>query len=355
MTSIYIPSVPFNEIDDKNTQVIDVRSPAEYKEFHIPGSINLPLFTDEERATVGTAYKQDSPDKAKSLGIEIFSAKLPGFYRQIIDLKKNNARELVITCARGGMRSGSFVSLINSLDIPVKRLEGGMRSVRQYVQEELSRLSSLSWKMVVISGHTGTRKTVWLEKLHEEGYPVLNLEKLANHRGSIFGHIGKDKRSQKEFEWLLVGELQRLEKEEYVLIEAESKRIGPIILPEWLQEKKEYGRFIELTDNMDRRVQYLLEEYQPQNHKESFHEALNKLKKRLKPAAGKFIEEAEKKDDYYSIFKCLLENYYDPSYSHKQTGYIEKDYKRYLNISDLKEEDILPLLQSEIMLEVKKV
>lgn len=348
MISAYSPSVKYTELLDKNVQVIDVRSPSEFKEFHLPGSINLPLFTDEERALVGTAYKQENPQKAKALGVKIFADKLPYFYEQINKAWKNSSDKLVITCARGGMRSGSFVSLFSSLDIPVQKLEGGMRSVRYYVQEEMERLSANPWQAVVISGHTGTRKTVLLEQLHAKNYPVLNLEKLANHRGSIFGHIGKSKRSQKEFEWLLVKELQRLENENYILIEAESKRIGPIILPEWLQEVKEYGRFLELHDNLDRRIHFLLEEYQPETNWVTFHEALNKLKKRLKPAAKSLLEEAEKENDYYEIFKCLLENYYDPSYSHKQTGYIEKEHQRAVNFSNLKELDILPLLEEEI-------
>lgn len=355
MSDFQVPSITLEKVLESDQHIIDVRSPSEFEEFHLPNSENIPLFNDSERAIVGTAYKQESPEKAKEIGMQFFSKKLPDFYQKLLELNREEEKEIIITCARGGMRSGTFVSLMNSLDFPVKQLEGGVRSARHYVQAELDRFAVHPWKAIVIGGLTGTRKTIWLEKLHAQGYPVLNLEKLASHRGSIFGHIGMPKRSQKEFEWLLVKELQRLEHEDYILMEAESKRIGPVNLPEWLQEVKEYGKFIELQDHMDRRVKYLLEEYRPEVYEDSFKEALDRLKKRLKPESLEFIEEAETRNDYYAIFRRLLEYYYDPSYSHKQKGYIEKENKRYVNLSLYKEEDIPALLKKEIALEAEKV
>jgi tRNA 2-selenouridine synthase len=355
MADLNIPTIPLEQTLEKDYAVIDVRSPKEFSEFHLPDSYNFPLFTNEERAEVGTAYKQVSPEEAKKIGMKYFSEKLPDFYEMFHQIQKHKKEPVIIACARGGMRSGTFAALMNSLDFPAVQLEGGIRSFRYYVLEELERFSLKNWNVIVIGGNTGTRKTVWLEKLHELGYPVLNLEQIASHRGSIFGHIGMEKRSQKMFEQKLVKELQRLEQEPYILMEAESKRIGPVILPEWLQEVKEKGRFLELEDNMERRVHYLLEEYEPEVHTEAFFEALHRLMRRLKPKTYQVIEKAAERGDFYTIFRKLLEEYYDPSYRHKQPGYIEKENLRKLYLADLPNEAILPYLIKEINVECKRV
>ncbi|PTL39476.1 tRNA 2-selenouridine(34) synthase MnmH [Alkalicoccus saliphilus] len=353
MTGSDKPSIDNLELIHGKYEVIDVRSPQEFTEFHYPGSINVPLFSNKERAEVGTAYKQESPDKAKEIGLKLFSEKLPVFYEAVHSLMKESPNPIVITCARGGMRSGAYVSLLNSLGFPVLQLEGGIRSLRQYVQGEIERLSTIDWKAVVVGGNTGTRKTIWLEKLDAEGYPVLNLEMLASHRGSIFGHIGMKKRSQKMFEWLLVEKMQQLESHSYLIMEAESKRIGPVIIPEWLQSVKESGRFIELEDTMESRVNYLLKEYEPELNEEAFAEALQKLT-RLKPYTKEAVDQALLRNDYYTVFYRLLEEYYDPRYSHKPEDHIEKNNVLKLNISGMNEKEVLTSLKNKIHSAVRK-
>ncbi|MFC4735691.1 tRNA 2-selenouridine(34) synthase MnmH [Bacillus daqingensis] len=348
MSTLELPSIQVTKMLEKNLPVVDVRSPGEFAHFSYPGSINLPLFTDEERVEVGTTYKQVDPERAKDIGITHFAEKLPEYYQTIKELTENGAKPVVIACARGGMRSGSFVSLFASLKLPVLQLEGGIRSIRRYVQVELERLSTLPWKAIVIGGYTGTRKTVWLEELQKKSWPVLNLEGLASHRGSIFGHIGLEKRSQKQFEWLLMKELQNLEHFPYMIMEAESKRIGPIVLPEWLQQIKEKGAYVELHDSMKNRVAYLLKEYKPTENAESFKQALDRLKKRLKPYSLEVIEAAEQKDDYAAIFEELLTSYYDPRYSHKQQEYTENERIYPVHIEDMTQEQILQAISEAV-------
>ncbi|NJP37209.1 tRNA 2-selenouridine(34) synthase MnmH [Alkalicoccus luteus] len=355
MSTLELPSIQVAKMLEKNLPVVDVRSPGEFSHFSYPGSINLPLFSDEERVEVGTTYKQADPEQAKDIGIVHFAEKLPDYYQTIKELTENGQKPVVIACARGGMRSGSFVSLFASLQLPVVQLEGGIRSLRGYVQAELERLSTLPWKAIVIGGYTGTRKTVWLEELQKQSWPVLNLEGLASHRGSIFGHIGLEKRSQKQFEWLLMKELQDLEHFPYMIMEAESKRIGPIVLPEWLQLVKENGAYVELHDSMERRVSYLLKEYNPAENAESFHAALERLKKRLKPDSLKIIKPAEQQKDYALIFKELLTSYYDPRYSHKQREYAEDDRICPVYAELMTDNEILQAIVEAIELQAEKL
>ncbi|WP_176009378.1 tRNA 2-selenouridine(34) synthase MnmH [Paenalkalicoccus suaedae] len=344
-----MPQISLPDLVKDEAIVIDVRSPSEFAEFHLPGSVNIPLFDDEERKMIGTMYKQVSPEEAKREGMRIFSQKLPTFYEQWLEIHDGaRDKDIVVTCARGGMRSGSFVSMMSALDLPAKKLIGGMRSVRSYIREELDRFAQTPMQAIVLGGNTGTRKTVWLHELEREGYPVLDLEGLAGHRGSVFGHIGLEQRSQKEFEFLLVQALQRLENKEYVLIEAESKRIGKVVLPEWLQDVKENGVFIEIDDRIERRVSYLVEEYQPEVHHDSVAEALSKITKRLADDVKQEAQHALEQKDYATLTRILLEDYYDPMYTYKQHRYVDMEKKKDLSFVAHKEEEILPALKKEI-------
>ncbi|WP_010292506.1 rhodanese-like domain-containing protein [Clostridium senegalense] len=137
--------------------LVDVRSPLEYKENTIPGAVNIPLFNDEERALVGTIYKQESTEKAKKIGMEIVSKKLPSIYDEFLKLEKKH-KKIVLFCARGGMRSGSLVALLSSLGMRVEKIKGGYKSYRGYVLEELPKLNE-QVKYIVLHGNTGVGKT----------------------------------------------------------------------------------------------------------------------------------------------------------------------------------------------------
>lgn len=331
----------YDELDLSKQILIDVRSPGEYAEFHHPESISIPLFSNEERERVGTAYKQISQESAKEAGVKVFSDKLPMLYKEFQDVVELYPdRELILSCARGGMRSGILVSFLRSLQFPAGQLEGGVRSIRKYVQSELKRLSEISWETIVLGGHTGIGKTKWLLDLKRQGYPVLDLEGLAAHRGSVFGHIGKEPSTQKQFEWNLVTELQHLEKEKLFIVEAESKRIGRISLPDFIMDAKKNAHVIEMYDDLQRRVANIMEDYQPYTFSDRIAEAYAIIRKRL---ADRYRIQADAyllNQDYESLFAILLEHYYDPRYRFSQGDSAEGKHYQFLNIQHTSEKQI---------------
>ncbi|AOM83095.1 tRNA 2-selenouridine(34) synthase MnmH [Salisediminibacterium beveridgei] len=328
----------YDELDLSKQVLVDVRSPAEFAEFHHPDSISIPLFSNEERERVGTIYKQIGQEKAKEEGVKILSGKLTTLYNEfqsILDTYPD--RELILSCARGGMRSGILVSFLKSLQFPAGQLEGGVRSIRKYVQSELKRLSEVSWQTIVLGGHTGTGKTKWLLELQEQGYPVLDLEGLAAHRGSVFGHIGKDPSTQKQFEWNLVWDLQKLEKDKMLILEAESKRIGRITLPEFIMNAKDNGHVIEMYDDLKRRVANIMEDYQPDSFSERIAEAYKVIRKRLDDGHRLQADADIEKQEYESLFAILLEHYYDPRYRFSQGNSAKGKHYQFLNIQHTSE------------------
>jgi tRNA 2-selenouridine synthase len=188
--------------DKKELVMIDVRSPSEFQDATIPGSINIPFFDDNERAEIGTIYKQVSVQAAKDRGLEIISAKLPTFVKTFEGIKEQKA----VFCWRGGMRSHTSATVLSLMGIRTYRLTGGFRSYRRWVVDTLEKMD-FKPRVCVISGNTGAGKTAILRRLQEDGYPVLDLEALAGHRGSIFGHVGLRANNQKTFEAHLVTNL----------------------------------------------------------------------------------------------------------------------------------------------------
>lgn len=205
----------------KQITVIDVRSPSEYKDATLPDSLNIPFFDDEERAEVGTLYKQTSVQAAKERGLEIAAAKLPSFVKEFAAIQGDKA----VFCWRGGMRSRTTATVLSLMDIHAYRLIGGYKAYRKWVLDELESYEFKA-KPYVIHGNTGTGKTNLLHRLKAQSYPVLDLEGMAGHRGSIFGEIGLHANNQKTFDSLLMEELIKLGDAPYVLFEAESKRLG---------------------------------------------------------------------------------------------------------------------------------
>src|SRR5690554_1338435 len=159
----FLPQLEYTKLSLETMYVIDVRSPQEYEDFHLPFSINIPLLSNEERKEVGTLYKQVSPEAAKKRGMEIFALKLPKLYDRWLELEQIYPnKQPVVMCARGGMRSGVFVSMMHGVGIHAMQLNGGIRSVRRDVQRKLEEFATLSWDGIVLSGNTGTGKTKWL-------------------------------------------------------------------------------------------------------------------------------------------------------------------------------------------------
>lgn len=296
--------------------MIDVRSPKEFAEFTIPGSINIPIFTDDERAEVGTIYKQVGPKAAKERGLEIFSAKLPEFIKSFNSIQTSKT----VFCWRGGMRSKTAATVLDLMGNHAFRLSGGIRSYRQWVVQTLADYNITS-KAYVLNGNTGSGKTILLEKLEASGYPVLDLEGMASHRGSIFGQIGLKPSNQKNFESHLVEKLLTYQDAPFLFMEGESKRIGKVTIPDFLYNHKENGMQIFINLPIEERVKNILEDYQPWNTPEKFMEAFQLIKKRIHTPIAKEIEDHLIAEEYSTTVQLLLHYYYDPRYEHAAEGY----------------------------------
>ncbi len=290
---------------------IDVRSPSEYRNATIPGSLNIPLFDDEERAEVGTIYKQVGTEQAKKRGLEIASAKLPDFIASFQQIEGPKA----VFCWRGGMRSKTTATVLSLMGVQTYRLSGGVRAYRQWIVEELGQLQ-LNTPAFVLNGHTGNGKTLMLEKLQQQGYPVIDLEAMAGHRGSVFGGIGLQVNNQKAFDSLLIERLNEIGKAPYILFEAESRRIGKVEVPAFLLDKKEQGTHLWVELPMTERVRHIMEDYRPAEHKEECLSAFERIKAHIHQPIGVQIEEALHADQYEQAIALLLEYYYDPKYQY---------------------------------------
>ena len=300
--------------------IIDVRTPDEYNSETIPGAINLPIFTNEERAIVGTTYVQESIDKAKQLGVEFVSNKLPEIYRIVAELDKKYDN-LIFFCARGGFRSKTLVVLFKSLGVNAIRLEGGYKGYRKYINDNLPKLVD-EVDFIVLYGNTGCGKTEVLQELKNHGQAILDLEGCANHRGSLLGGVGLGHaNTQKKFE-SLVYEALKNRKSNIIFTEGESKRIGRVIMPEYLYHKIKAGQNIEITADIQTRVENLLKDYVHETDEELI-EALELLKSHIGESNILRFEEMIKNHDYAPVVEELMVKYYDPMYEFKNRDYIK--------------------------------
>ncbi|MBC2722587.1 tRNA 2-selenouridine(34) synthase MnmH [Desulfosporosinus sp.] len=294
--------------------LIDVRSEGEYSEATIPGAINLPLFNNEERAEVGTTYTQTSPSLARELGLSIVSPKLPEMVKKVEEFSKKGP--LVLFCWRGGMRSKSFATVVELMGIPIYRLQGGYKAYRTQVVDFFQK--KLPFQVVVLRGNTGVGKTELLGHLRAEGYPAIDLEGLANNRGSVFGAMGLgNPPSQKKFEGLLYEELASLNEFPYIIVECESKRIGRVTLPASFFTAMQEGIQILHYDSLENRVQRLIKEYT------TFPEAIQEIRVALgrlvKTLGHVKVQELQGLLDSNCLDKFterLLVEYYDKLYAY---------------------------------------
>lgn len=311
--------INYKDIKD-NYVLVDARSPSEFEECHIPSSVNIPLFDDEQRKIIGTVYKQESIEKAKVLGLEFGSKILPNIYKKILELKKQY-KNVVIYCARGGMRSGAVCSLLNAIGANVWQLKEGYKGYRAVVNEELPIIHE-KIDYIVIHGLTGVGKTDILQRLEEKGFDVLDLENAANNRGSLLGDVGLGgKRSQKQFESLVYEKLRK-RKTDNVFIEAESRRIGNIIMPEYIPNTMKKGRHILVESSLNVRAERIVSEYiKIPNSKTELIENIKKIKRYMSGNVVDEILNMVEKEEYLEAAKELMIKYYDPMYKHTQDTY----------------------------------
>lgn len=283
----------------------DVRSPGEYSHAHLPFARSLPLFTDKERAIVGTIYKQQGKDAAVVQGLSLVGPKLASFAETAL----NEPEEVKIYCFRGGMRSQSMAWLFELVGKKVILLSGGYKAFRKFVLEQLEK----PWQFQVLGGLTGSGKTVELEALSQRGEQILNLEKLASHRGSAFGFIGQSPQPSNEaFENAIAMELLKLNPHLPVWIEDESRMIGTCKVPDLLFSQMQTSQLHFLEKSFDERVSHLVTEYGA-FPKQSLIEATERIAKRLGSKKTHEAIQAISNDQLETACKLLLE-YYDAAY-----------------------------------------
>jgi tRNA 2-selenouridine synthase len=238
--------------------IIDVRSPAEYAEDHLPGAISLPVLDDDERARVGTAYKQVSPFTARKMGAALVARNAAGHLETALADRPGGWRPLVY-CWRGGQRSGSFATILGQIGWRVETLAGGYQSWRRLVVEAVYD-RPVAAPVVVLDGNTGSAKTEVLNLLPGLGVQVIDLEGLARHRGSLFGSMGMQP-SQKAFEAALALDLARLDRSRPVVVEAESSKIGECRVPPGLWKAMVAAPRVAITAPRQARADYLARAY----------------------------------------------------------------------------------------------
>lgn len=294
-----------------NYILIDVRTPKEFVKEPIIGAVNIPVLLDEERVAVGTAYVQQSKELAKELGINFISKRLPEIFKQVQELSKKY-RRLIFFCARGGMRSGSMASLFGSLGYRVSKLEGGYKSYREYIAHTTP-IVNQGFKYIVLHGRTGIGKTKILNKLEELGYPVMDLEKMADHKGSFFGNLcEKRQQSQKRFESEIFHFLLN-NKKNYILAESESKRIGDAYIPESVYESLVSGYHLMADTTLEHRIEVLMKDYSNAS-KDELKNALSKVGRYIsKKNLAKYMDLLEN-NQLVELATDLVKEYYDPLY-----------------------------------------
>lgn len=300
---------------DQFDELIDARSPGEFAEDHIPGAINLPVLDDEERARVGTLYKQVSPFEAKRLGAALVSRNIARHLEEYLADKPKKYRPLVY-CWRGGTRSGSMTHVLRSIGWQAAQLEGGYKAYRKGLIADLE-----SWpgglRFIVVCGPTGVGKSRLLRALSESGGQVLDLELMAAHMGSVLGaYPDEPQPSQKLFESRIWWAMRRFDAEKPIFVESESKKIGKLHTPDALLLNMRAAECLNLTAEIPVRATLLKEEYahflaDPSRLGEQL-EHLIPLRGRETIGRWRELADAGRWDE---LVAELLEQHYDPAYT----------------------------------------
>ena len=287
--------------------VVDVRSPSEYNMGHIPGAVNIPLFDDKEREAVGTKYKKEGRLPAILEGLKHIGPVLKSKLEKALKIAKEG--KLLVHCWRGGMRSEAMAWLFSMGDIEVCLLEGGYKSYRHYVMESLS----VKRKMIVLGGMTGSSKTHILGYLNFHGEQVLDLERLANHKGSAFGALGQlPQPTTEQFANNLFTEWKQLKNELPFWVEDESRNIGSVFMPDTFYMNMQDTVAIVLVMDINTRLPRLLEEYSSYSQ-ELLKASVLKISKRLGGDKTRDAINAVEAGDFARAIEIVL-FYYDKAY-----------------------------------------
>jgi tRNA 2-selenouridine synthase len=316
--------------------ILDVRSPAEYHHAHIPGAYSLPLFTDEERKVVGTAYKQQSREIAIKIGLDYFGPKMRFIVEAAENLVKSrqslvnsnftatdsrpgtpnsqlptpDSRLILLHCWRGGMRSAAIAWLLDLYGFKVVTLIGGYKKLRHYIIESFQH----PFQFKILGGYTGSGKTEVLHQLQQQGETVIDLENLANHKGSAFGNLGMPKQpSQEMFENLLgIALRKQMLLNKPIWLEDESQRIGLVNIPQALWNNMRQSPIFFLDISFEERLQYIVQWYGMQD-KDRMQDAIIRIQKRLGGLETKTAIAHLQENNIIECFRILLK-YYDRYY-----------------------------------------
>ena len=326
--------------------LIDVRSPGEYYKGHMPNSINIPLFDNDERSIIGTIYKKQGREKAVIEGLKFVEKKIELLLdnlfmnidsHKIIPEKKNNELSIRIYCSRGGMRSQSISWLLEKYKFNPITLKGGYKNYRRWILDSFLK----KWNIVVIGGKTGTGKTRLLSLLEKHKYQTIDLEGFACHRGSTFGGLGmKEQPSNEQFENKIAEKLNSFISINNVFVEAESSNIGKCKIPYEFFNQMKASRRIEILRSHSNRLDELIDTYSVFSKKE-LEESVLRIKKRLGPERTKTAIESIKNEKWDLVCKSVLE-YYDRCYEYEKVG---KENITLLDLTDKKyDEKIIDLI-----------
>ena len=296
---------------DAGLVCVDTRSPGEYEAGHIAGAVSLPLFSNEERARVGTTYKQVDPREALLEGLEIVGPKMRQLVERADELTRGT-REIGVYCWRGGSRSGSVSWLLGMAGYTVHRLEGGYKAYRQHAR---AFIDDLPFEFKSVDGSTGSGKTILLHHLREAGAQVLDLEAVANHKGSAFGLTPGDEQPTSEHaENLIYAQLRGFDVSRPVWLENESRNIGRVFLPDGMVDAIANAHRVEIVVPVEDRVEHIVSQYGTYKRAvlaDTFHH----LRKRLGGKATQDAIAAVDAGDLHTAARIAL-TYYDKAYAH---------------------------------------
>jgi len=303
-----IDEISIEEAIKKNLPIIDVRSPGEFQRGHIPGAFNIPLFSDEERAHIGTVYKQRSSSEALELGYRYVTPKLDWFVEESRKVAPQGT--VIVHCWRGGMRSEAFAGHLHEHGFQkVYRIRGGYKAFRNYV------LSSFEqpFPLLVLGGYTGSGKTLILHELENIGWQAIDLEGLANHKGSAFGSIGqKQQPTVEHFENLLFDRLRKLDTNREIWVEDESHNIGKVKIPLAFYRQMQQAPLFFVDIPVEKRIEQLVADYGKCDDKQ-LADAIVRITKRLGGQNAKLALEFLSQKNYGEVARITLA-YYDKSY-----------------------------------------
>lgn len=304
--------LPFESVLLDTHLVVDVRTPLEYTDDHLPGAINVPLLSNEERAVIGTIYKQEGPQPARIRALETTAPRFPAMVDQIATAAAG--RPILVYCWRGGLRSKTIVSILELTGYEAVQLQGGYKTFRHHVQNYFEHFTPPA-PLVIIHGMTGTGKTDFILGLDPQKFTVIDLEGVACHRGSAFGSLGLvQDLSPKWFDTQLWDAFRKAPADRPIILEGESRRIGRMTLPGTLYDVMSDSIKIWCTASLETRVSRLIAEYAKEEYREGMQIALDRILRKLGGEKHAEIAGYLERWEMGPFMEGLINSYYDKLY-----------------------------------------